>query len=111
MAAFAPIPLSLMALDETRQMGVGYLKNFAAVCLAGLIILVLLISFPIVLGGLTAANPRGTPVDGVARAHLRAPVPGHVRAADPLPREERIVGARHPERLLAKSEPKGPWSP
>ena len=56
LAAFSPIPLSLMALDETRQMGVGYLKNFAAVCLAGVIILVLLVSFPIVLGGLNAAS-------------------------------------------------------
>ena len=61
MAAFSPIPLSLMALDETRQMGVGYLKNFAVVCLAGIIILVLLVSFPIVLGGLNAANA-GVPV-------------------------------------------------
>ena len=41
MAAFVPIPISLLALDKTRQMGVGYLKNFAAVCLAGVIILVL----------------------------------------------------------------------
>lgn len=61
LAAFSPIPLSLMALDETRQMGVGYLKNFAAVCLAGVIILVLLVSFLIVLGGLNAASA-GVPV-------------------------------------------------
>lgn len=67
MAAFSPIPLSLMALDETRQIGIGYLKNFTAVCIAGLIILILLISFPIILGGLTGANPNtGTPVDGIA---------------------------------------------
>ena len=66
MAAFSPIPLSLMSLDETRQMGVGYLKNFAAVCLAGVIILVLLVSFPIVLGGLNAATAgTGTPIDSV----------------------------------------------
>lgn len=61
MAAFSPIPLALMSLDETRQMGVGYVKNFAAVCLAGVIILVLLVSFPIVLGGLDAAGA-GVPV-------------------------------------------------
>ena len=61
MAAFSPIPLALISLDETRQMGVGYLKNFAAVCLAGVIILVLLVSFPIVLGGLDAASA-GVPV-------------------------------------------------
>ena len=58
MAAFSPIPLALISLDETRQMGVG---NFAAVCLAGVIILVLLVSFPIVLGGLDAASA-GVPV-------------------------------------------------
>lgn len=61
MAAFSPIPLALTSLDETRQMGVGYLKNFLAVCLAGIIILVLLVSFPIVLGGLNAASA-GVPV-------------------------------------------------
>lgn len=61
MAAFAPIPLSLMALDETRQIGVNYIKNFVSVCLAGIIILVLLVSFPIVLGGLNAASA-GVPV-------------------------------------------------
>lgn len=61
MAAFSPIPLALTSLDETRQMGVGYLKNFTAVCLAGVIILVLLVSFPIVLGGLNAASA-GVPV-------------------------------------------------
>ncbi len=61
MAAFSPIPLALTSLDETRQMGVGYLKNFVAVCLAGVIILVLLVSFPIVLGGLNAAGA-GVPV-------------------------------------------------
>ena len=65
MAAFSPIPLSLMALDETRQMGVGYLKNFAVVCLAGIIILVLLVSFPIVLGGLNAANAGVPAVDSI----------------------------------------------
>ena len=60
MAAFAPIPMSLMALDD------GYLKNFTAVCLAGLIILILLIAFPIILGSLVAASPgTGTPIDGV----------------------------------------------
>lgn len=56
MVALSPIPLSLMALDETRQIGVGYLRQFAAVCLAGLIITVLLIAFPVVLGGLNAVN-------------------------------------------------------
>lgn len=66
MAAFAPIPLSLMALDDTRQIGVGYLKNFTAVCIAGLIILMLLIAFPVILGGIVAVTPgTSTPIDGV----------------------------------------------
>lgn len=67
MAAFGPIPLSLMALDDTRQIGIGYLKNFTAVCLAGLIILILLVAFPLILGGLTGASTStGTPIDGIA---------------------------------------------
>ncbi|WP_170042467.1 conjugal transfer protein TrbL [Enteroscipio rubneri] len=67
MASFSPIPLSLMALDDTRQIGVGYIKNFAAVCIAGLIILILLVSFPLILGGLVAVNPgTGTPIDSIA---------------------------------------------
>ena len=65
MAAFSPIPLALMSLDETRQMGVGYLKNFAAVCLAGIVILVLLVSFPVVLGGLNAASAGAPVIDSV----------------------------------------------
>lgn len=55
MAAFAPIPLSLMALEETRQVGVGYLKNFASVCIAGLVLVMLLVSFPAVMGSVTGA--------------------------------------------------------
>ena len=67
MAAFSPIPLAFMALEDTRQIGVGYLKNFTAVCIAGLIIVILLIAFPVILGGLTGANPgTGSPVDAVA---------------------------------------------
>lgn len=67
MAALSPIPLSLMALDDTRQIGVGYIKNFTAVCIAGLIILMLLVSFPIVLGGIVAVSPgTSTPLDGIA---------------------------------------------
>lgn len=67
MTAFSPIPLALMGTEDTRQIGIGYVKNFVAVCLAGIIILVLLISFPIILGGLNAANPgTGTPIDGIA---------------------------------------------
>lgn len=65
MAAFSPIPLSLMSLEDTRQIGVGYFKNFFAVCLAGIIILVLLVSFPVILGGLNAASAGVAGVDSI----------------------------------------------
>lgn len=66
MAAFSPIPLAFLGFDTTRQIGLGYLKSFGAVCLAGLIILILLVSFPVVLGGIVAVNPgTATPIDGI----------------------------------------------
>ena len=66
MAALSPIPLSLMGLDETRQAGVGYIRQFAATCLAGLIVLVTLTAFPVVLGGLDAVGAgTGTAADSV----------------------------------------------
>ncbi len=45
---FSPIPMALLGFDETRQMGVGFLKNFAAVCLAGAVMVFLLIAFPFI---------------------------------------------------------------
>ncbi len=66
LAAFSPIPLSLMALDDARQVGIGYLKTFFSVCLAGLIILVLLVAFPIVLGSLNAVDiGTNSPIDTI----------------------------------------------
>lgn len=65
-ACFAPIPLSLLALDDTRQLGIGFLRNFASVCIAGIVILVILVSFPIVLSGLNAVSAgTETPIDSV----------------------------------------------
>ena len=86
MAAFSPIPLAFMALDDTRQIGVGYLKNFAAVCIAGLIIVILMIAFPLILGGIVGVNPgTGTSADAIANGLTYAlPVPGDVHPAHPL---------------------------
>ena len=36
-AAFSPIPISLLGFEETKQIGIGYLKNFAAAALAGVV--------------------------------------------------------------------------
>lgn len=58
MAAFSPIPLSLLGFDETRQMGIGFIKNFCAACLAGAIMMFLITAYPyIVTAVLTTANP------------------------------------------------------
>ena len=54
MAAFSSIPMALLGFDETRQMGVGFLKNFAAAALAGAIMLFLLVAFPHILASLTS---------------------------------------------------------
>ncbi len=48
-AAFAPIPLVLLGFDETRSWGVGYIKNFIAICLSGTIMLIILKCLPIML--------------------------------------------------------------
>ena len=47
MAALSPIPLALLGNDNTRQMGVGYLKSFCAICLASLIIFMLFSIYPL----------------------------------------------------------------
>lgn len=66
MAALSPIPLALMGLEDTRQAGVSFLRHFAGTCLAGLITLVVLVAFPVVLGGLNAASAgTGTLADSV----------------------------------------------
>jgi hypothetical protein len=49
-AAFSPIPFALLGFEETRSFGISFIRNFAAVCLAGVIMLVMLIAFPLLLG-------------------------------------------------------------
>lgn len=46
MAALSPIPIAMMGYEQTRSAGVGYIKNFAAVCLAGLILLIIGAVYP-----------------------------------------------------------------
>jgi hypothetical protein len=47
LTAFAPIPFALLGFEETRSWGSGYIKNFAAICLAGAILMFLLLCFPL----------------------------------------------------------------
>lgn len=60
MAAFSPIPFSLLGFDETRQMGVGFLKNFCAAALAGGIIMFLLTAYPYILKSILGGFDTGT---------------------------------------------------
>ena len=56
MAAFSPSCSPLVSLDETRQIWRRVPEELRRRLPAGIIILVLLVSFPIVLGGLNAAS-------------------------------------------------------
>jgi len=54
--AFSPIPFALMGFEETRQFGVNFCKNFVAVCLAGVIMIFLLVSFPLIISGIVSGS-------------------------------------------------------
>lgn len=48
-AAFAPIPLALLGFEQTRQYGIGFIKNFVALVLAGAVMVFLLFCFPLLI--------------------------------------------------------------
>lgn len=56
MAAFSSIPIALLGFDETRQMGIGFLKNFAAAVLAGAVMMFLLVIYPLALSTMTTSS-------------------------------------------------------
>lgn len=56
MAAFSSIPIALLGFDDTRQMGIGFLKNFAAAVLAGAVMMFLLVIYPLALSTMTTAS-------------------------------------------------------
>lgn len=56
MAAFSSIPIALLGFDETRQMGIGFLKNFAAAVLAGAVMMFLIVIYPLALSTMTTAS-------------------------------------------------------
>ena len=56
MAALSSIPIALLGFDETRQMGIGFLKNFAAAVLAGAVMMFLLVIYPLALSTMTTAS-------------------------------------------------------
>lgn len=54
--AFSSIPMALLGFEETRSMGVNFLKNFASVCLANAVAVFLIVSFPRVMTTASAAT-------------------------------------------------------
>lgn len=51
-AAFSPIPVALLGFEETKQVGIGYLKNFAAAALAGVVMMLVLYLYPHIVSSL-----------------------------------------------------------
>lgn len=56
LAALSPIPFALLGFEETRQMGIGFCKNFLAVALAGLILACLILIYPGLIGDILVAS-------------------------------------------------------
>lgn len=59
-AAFAPIPLALLGFEQTRQFGIGFIKNFVALVLAGAVMVFILFCFPLLVNAAIAAGRLGT---------------------------------------------------
>lgn len=77
MAAFAPIPLSLLGFEETRQSGISFVKNFCAVCLSGAIMMFLFVAYPmIVMGSLSAGMGNDSIIDLIYGAEIDATASG-----------------------------------
>ena len=96
-----PIPLSLMALDETRQVKRRIYQELRLGVPCGPCDTRAAHSVPRRLGRPGGGKPWNRHADrrDGQRAHLRAAVPGHVRPAGALAREERLVGKGRHERL------------
>lgn len=45
----APIPLAFLAQDETKQWGVGFIRNYLALCLAGFFLVAIIALFPVLM--------------------------------------------------------------
>ena len=45
----APIPLSMLLCDETRQQAMGFIKNFLAICFAGFVIFLICKLYPMLM--------------------------------------------------------------
>lgn len=53
------IPISLLGFEETKQIGIGYLKNFAAAALAGVVMVLILYLYPHLVTALAVSGGLG----------------------------------------------------
>ena len=59
-AAFSPIPLALLGFEQTRQYGIGFIRNFVALVLAGAVMVFILFCFPLLVNAAITAGRLGT---------------------------------------------------
>ncbi|WP_153004288.1 type IV secretion system protein [Microbacterium testaceum] len=55
MSAFASLPLAFLAHEETKQIGVGYLKRFAVVALSGAVLVIVSKLYQALIGGISGS--------------------------------------------------------
>lgn len=68
MMTFAPLPISFLGIDETRHWGVNFIKNFLSVCLAGAIMVFVLLSFPYLTAAVVGSDATGSIVIDIVGA-------------------------------------------
>ena len=56
MVFLSPIPLSLMGMEQTRQFAVGFLRSFASLALAGVMMFFIIAAYPTILNILIVAS-------------------------------------------------------
>lgn len=56
MTALSPLGFALLGSDSTRQMGIGFLRNFTAVCLDGFTIAFIILAFPLALTSMASTG-------------------------------------------------------
>ncbi len=56
MSAFASLPLAFLAHEDTKQIGVGYLKRFAVVALSGAVLVIVSKLYQALIGGISGST-------------------------------------------------------
>ena len=80
-ATLSPLPVALLGFDETKQMGIGFLKNFAALALSYLFVYFILSLWHIVWMDVVFAGPLNVLKAGEAITVLAAGAKGAAAAA------------------------------